>query len=144
MSAMQLDIVTPKGPLVSTQVDEVIAPGILGEFGVLPGHVPFLTGLKPGVVRYSGKESGAFAVGAGYVETSGDKIVILADVGQRAGSVDVAQAQKDLAEAEAELARLDHTSEPPEPGVRAAVDGKRAWAQARLDAAAQAGAAAAH
>ena len=48
---MQLSVTTPRGALVDTEVDEVTAPGALGEFGVLPGHVPFLSALKPGRVR---------------------------------------------------------------------------------------------
>src|SRR6185369_13247235 len=69
--AMHLDVVTPRGRLLTEEVEEVTAPGILGEFGVLPGHIPFLTALKPGVLRYrAASSSGILAVGAGFVEVS--------------------------------------------------------------------------
>ena len=49
---MHLTVTTPRGSLVQIEVDEIAAPGALGEFGVLPGHVPFMTALKPGVLFY--------------------------------------------------------------------------------------------
>ena len=54
--AMRLSVTTPRGALVDTDVDEVTAPGELGEFGVLPGHVPLMSALKPGVLWYKGKD----------------------------------------------------------------------------------------
>ena len=47
---MQLTVTTPRGYLVQIEVDEIAAPGVEGEFGVLPGHIPFMSVLKPGVL----------------------------------------------------------------------------------------------
>ena len=55
---MHLDIVTPRGRLLSAEVDEFTAPGTLGEMGVLPGHIPLVSGIRPGVVRYRSGPSG--------------------------------------------------------------------------------------
>ncbi len=53
---MKLSVTTPRGAIVDTDVDEVTAPGELGEFGVLPGHVPLMSALKPGVIWYKAKD----------------------------------------------------------------------------------------
>ena len=68
---MRLSVTTPRGALVDTDVDEVTAPGELGEFGVLPGHVPLMSALKPGVLWYKGKDrSGVLAVGQGFLQVA--------------------------------------------------------------------------
>jgi F-type H+-transporting ATPase subunit epsilon len=79
---MHLEVVTPKGVAFSGEADEVIAPGVEGEFGVLPGHTPFLSALKAGTLTWrKGGEKSSLTVGAGYAEVSGptrgDKIVVL-------------------------------------------------------------------
>ena len=56
---MKLSVTTPRGALVDADVDEVTAPGALGEFGVLPGHVPLMSALKPGVLVYRAGGAGA-------------------------------------------------------------------------------------
>ena len=133
---MQLEVVTPKGKLVELAVDEVTAPGAAGEFGVLPGHVPLLTGLRPGVVSYrSGSTSGALAIGKGFAEVIGDRVVILVDVGARPEQIDAAAAQRDVQKAQQELDKLGD-----DVGARAAIDERRAWAQAQLDASSRASA----
>jgi len=78
---MLLEVVTPAGSAVSTNADEVIVPGAEGEFGVLPGHTPFISALRPGNLRYkSGAEVHTLSIGAGLVEVTGlDKIVVLTD-----------------------------------------------------------------
>ena len=77
---MRVEVVTVKGPALSrNDVDMVIAPGIRGEFAVLPSHIPFLSGLKTGVltVRRGGR-SESFAVSRGFVEVGGgDKVIVL-------------------------------------------------------------------
>lgn len=132
---MRLEVVTPKGTLLSQEADEVTAPGVLGEFGVLPGHVPFLTGLRPGVLSYRhGGSSGVVAVGAGYVEVAGDRVVVLAGLGQLAADIDTAAAQAEL---DAAQKKLDAHAE--DDGLRTELEAQRGWAQARLEAAAHKG-----
>ena len=61
---MKLSLTTPKGALVDADVEEVTAFGELGELGVLPGHVPLMTALRPGVLSYKAKDhDGVVAVG---------------------------------------------------------------------------------
>jgi len=78
--SLQLEIVTPDGIKLSERVDEVVAPGVRGEFGVLAGHLPMLAGLHIGLVHY--KEGGTntdVGVGMGFVEVIHDKAIILTD-----------------------------------------------------------------
>jgi F-type H+-transporting ATPase subunit epsilon len=127
---MHLDVVTPRGRLLSEEVDEVSAPGVLGEFGVLPGHIPFLTGLRAGVLRWRGRSgSGALAVGPGFVQVAaGDRIVVLADQGAKPSDIDPAQARRELDEAQQQLDHWDSD----DAGLRAEVEQRKAWAEARL------------
>lgn len=79
---MRLQVVTPQGEVVASDVEEVYIPGALGEFGVLPGHVPFLSAVKPGVLRYRGGGAGAgrLAVGSGLAEVgAGDQVIVLVE-----------------------------------------------------------------
>jgi len=133
---MHVEVVTPAGSALATEADEVTAPGVRGEFGVLPGHTPFVTALKPGVLVWKTKtgKRGVLAVGAGFAEVNGkDRVVVLTQSAVTAENVDVAQAQKELDDAERALKEW----KAPEPGAagptRDDVEARRAWAQAKLD-----------
>jgi F-type H+-transporting ATPase subunit epsilon len=78
---MQLEVVTPTGNALTTETDEVIVPGAEGEFGVLAGHTPFMSALKPGTLRYrTGGTTQALSIGAGLVEVTGqNRVVVLTD-----------------------------------------------------------------
>ncbi len=136
---MHLDVVTPKGRLLSEEVEQVTAPGVLGEFGVLPGHIPFLTAIKPGVLRWqAGTSEGRLAVGPGFVEVSaGDRVVVLTDDGMAAAKVDAAAAKRERDEAQHTLDHWDSD----DAGLRAEIEARKAWAEARLQAAEERGAA---
>jgi F-type H+-transporting ATPase subunit epsilon len=133
---MRLTVTTPRGSLVQMEVDEIAAPGALGEFGVLPGHVPFMTVLKPGVLSYRNKEGPRYlAVGDGVLQVTrsgdSDKIAVLIDRGETAADIDREAAGQELASADAELAK---TKAETAAEVKALL-GRRAWAAARVDAA---------
>lgn len=90
---LTLDIVTPYGLVFTDQVDEVVAAGSEGEFGVLPHHAQFLTTLKVGMLTYKkGSETGYIFVSGGYAEVGPDKVVILADSATKAADIDIDRA----------------------------------------------------
>jgi F-type H+-transporting ATPase subunit epsilon len=142
---MRLSVTTPRGALVDTDVEEVTAPGELGEFGVLPGHVPLMSALKPGVLWYKGKDrSGVIAIGQGFLQVAPlpqaddraggrDRVLVLVDQAVTAKDVDRASAEKDLAAAERELAAWTGELD----GRHQNLVERRGWAQARLDASAR-------
>lgn len=99
-----LEVVTPEHLLLSTQVDEVIAPGTDGEFGVLPGHAAFLTTLKIGELQYKIDNAWHYmSVLWGYAEVNPSKVTILAEVAEKAEDINVERAAQKVAEAEQRL-----------------------------------------
>jgi len=106
-SGLRLELVTPQRLLVSEEVDEVILPGYDGEFGVLPGHTQYLAILSIGMLRYrKGDETNRVAVGGGFAEVAAERVVVLADVAEKAGEIDVDRARKAQERAEAALKDL--------------------------------------
>ena len=101
---LTLEIATPTRQVVTEQVDEVVAPGSEGYFGVLPGHAPFLTTLGVGVVTYRiGREEHQLAVAGGFAEVRNDKVIILADSAERPEEIDRARAERARERAERRL-----------------------------------------
>src|SRR5262245_18227049 len=103
---MQLEVVTPQGTALAVDADEVTAPGARGEFGVLPGHTPLIAALKPGVlqVRSRGGKRAVMAIGSGFTEVSGTgRVVVLTQRAQTAETIDAAEAQRELDEADRAL-----------------------------------------
>ena len=85
-----LDIVTPEKSILSCNVQEIVAPGTSGEFGVLSGHTPFLTILKIGHLWAKTQEGNIhMAVSGGFAEITGDKVIILAETAERAEDINV-------------------------------------------------------
>ncbi|MCP9451073.1 MAG: F0F1 ATP synthase subunit epsilon [Nitrospira sp.] len=99
-----LEVVTPEKLLLSQQVDEVIAPGLEGDFGVLPGHCHFLSMLRIGELRYRvGEQVNHMAVLWGYAEVTPAKVTIMAEIAEKAEDIDVERATAKLEEAERRL-----------------------------------------
>lgn len=89
-----LEIVTPEKKVLSEQVDIVMAPGEEGEFGVLPNHIPFLTKLKVGELRFRvGSNTRFVAVMGGFAEVLPDHVTILATAAEEATQIDVIRAK---------------------------------------------------
>ncbi len=108
-ATMALDIVTAERVVFSDDVTMVIAPGAAGELGVLSGHIPLLTTLKPGVLRVrQGVEETVMAVGGGFMEVRPDRVTILATAAEHADEIDEARAAE--ARRRAEQALLDRSS----------------------------------
>lgn len=103
-SSFRLEVVTPERLIVSDEVTELMAPGSEGYFGVLPGHIPFITTLKIGELTYwKGKDERHLAVTWGYAEVRGDKVIVLAETAERAEEIDAERAQRARDRAEARL-----------------------------------------
>ena len=94
-NSIKLEIVTPDRKLLSEEVEYVGAPGINGEFGVLPNHIPFLSALGIGSLYYkkNGKRYYVFVAG-GFAEVTPTKVSVLAEVAEKAEEIDVERARK--------------------------------------------------
>jgi len=103
-SSFRLEVVTPERLIVSDEVTEFMAPGSEGYFGVLPGHIPFITTLKIGELTYwKGKDERHLAVTWGYAEVRGDKVIVLAETAELAEEIDAERAQRARERAERRL-----------------------------------------
>ena len=104
---MQLDVVTPEKAILSRLVEEVIAPGSAGEFGVLIGHTPFLTTLKPGQVIAKAEDRDIYmAVGGGFAEIIGNRVIILAESAILAEDFEAEAVKVEIEQAEDKLKGL--------------------------------------
>ncbi|GAB1408910.1 F0F1 ATP synthase subunit epsilon [Desulfovibrionales bacterium] len=92
---LTLEIVTPDKMVLKEEVDYVGAPGINGEFGVLPNHIPFLSALGIGSLYYklNGKKYYVFIAG-GFAEVSPAKVTVLAEVAEKAEDIDLERARR--------------------------------------------------
>ena len=103
---IKLEVVTPEKYVVSEDAQIVMAPGSLGEFGVLRGHTPFLTSLKVGRLHYkdaSGRERELFVSG-GFAEALPDRVTVLAESAERRSEIDIDRAKASLERAQKRLA----------------------------------------
>src|SRR5580704_8741656 len=99
-----LEIVTPKGRALAASVDEVTAPSVAGEFGVLPGHLPLLAALRTGIVSYrKDGHDGRIAVHHGFVEVKNDVALLLTERFVKPDDVDPVRVRLRLKEVDAEL-----------------------------------------
>jgi F-type H+-transporting ATPase subunit epsilon len=114
---INLEVVTPKGAIVSEEVDIVTAPGFAGEFGVLANHAPFLSTIKVGTLHY--KKDGndkELMISGGFCEVSNNKITFLVESAERGHEIDVdralqakERAEKRLLQTKEQLAKIDRT-----------------------------------
>src|SRR5512140_4039525 len=104
---LKVELMTPYKKVLSEEVDMITATGTLGEFGVLPGHAPFLTSLKIGELSYA-KDGETFyvAVNWGYLEVENDEVTILVETAERADEIDLERAKVALGRAEEALKKL--------------------------------------
>jgi len=93
--------------MVSEDVDMVEAPGAMGEFGVLPGHINFLTSIVPGEVRYMiGSETRYLATSGGFAEVVSDKFTFLLQTAEFASEIDIERAKRAKERAESGMKDL--------------------------------------
>ncbi|UOD34912.1 F0F1 ATP synthase subunit epsilon [Deferribacteraceae bacterium V6Fe1] len=109
---LKLELVSPEKQLLDIEVDEVVAPGVEGDFGVLPGHTPFLTALRVGELVY--KQNGVedyVAIDRGFFEVVNDKVTVLAESAELGREIDLEEAIRRKLEAEKELEAARHEDE---------------------------------
>lgn len=108
-NTLKLEIVTPESKVYSEDVDMVTLPGIEGEMGIFPMHVPLMTQLVSGEVGVrKGGQDFFLAVGDGFVEVTSERVSILTDMAVKAENIDETKAEADRQRAEARLAeKLD-------------------------------------
>jgi F-type H+-transporting ATPase subunit epsilon len=126
-----LEIVTPEGVQLSEDIDELTAPSVDGQFGVLPGHRPMLAALATGIISYI--KSGVVtqvAVGTGYVQIQEDRAVVLTDRFSTKEAVDPVRVRLNLKEADE---ALDHFGGELGSNEHAELVAKELWAAALLE-----------
>ena len=103
-ATLKLEIVTPDAKVYSEDVEMVTLPGVEGEMGIFPNHVPLMTQIVPGeIVARKGGQDFFLAVGEGFVEITGERVAILSDMAIRAENIDEAKAEEARRRAEARL-----------------------------------------
>jgi F-type H+-transporting ATPase subunit epsilon len=103
--ALQLEVVTPDRLVLSTEADVVVCPGVEGQFGVLPGHIPFLSALEIGEMYYrKGGQIEYLAVSGGFAEVTGEKVTIVAESAEKGREIDIERAKRAQERAEKRVA----------------------------------------
>jgi len=106
---IRVEVVTPQKEVVNEEAQIVVAPGVLGEFGVLIGHTPFMTSLNIGTLRYTdakGVEHFVF-INGGFSEALPNKVTVLAESAERRQDIDIERARSAMERAEKRLASKD-------------------------------------
>ena len=94
-TSLILEVVTPEGLLLREEVDDVMAPGAEGYFGVRPGHTPFFSTLGLGEISYSRNgQRRRLTCFWGFCEVLPDRVSILAETGERAEEIDLDRAER--------------------------------------------------
>lgn len=108
MPAFALEVVTPERVAYSGQVASLQAPGSEGSFGVLAGHIPLLTSLQIGRLRFVEEDGNEvqMAISGGFVEVGREQVAVLAETAERVEEIDVARAEAARQRAEERLARV--------------------------------------
>ena len=102
---IRLEVVTPEKQVVNDLAQIVMAPGSMGEFGILSGHTPFMTSLNTGAIHYrdkNGKDQFVFVSG-GFAEALPDKVTILAQSAEKTEEIDIERAKAAMGRAEKRL-----------------------------------------
>ncbi|MBF2754430.1 MAG: F0F1 ATP synthase subunit epsilon [Gammaproteobacteria bacterium AqS3] len=99
---MRCEIVSAQRELFSGEIESIVAPGAEGELGILPGHTPLLTPIRPGPLRVilEGGQEQVFFISGGFIEVQPEGVIVLSDTGVRAADIDEAAAEKAREEAE--------------------------------------------
>lgn len=128
--ALQLVVVTPEGEALDVSCREAVIPGLNGEIGFAPGHIPLITAVRPGVLTVIHEHDRAyFAVCSGFAEINEGRVRILVDACEPAAEIDAERAKRALQASQEALSQLG----PEQSGYNEAVE-RQARATARLNA----------
>jgi F-type H+-transporting ATPase subunit epsilon len=106
--SIELEVVTPQRHVLQETVKSVEIPGKEGYLGILPGHAPLITELGIGVLEYrNNTETRYLTVIEGYAEVLPDRVIVLAEISERAEEIDVQRTRQALDRAKAEVAKAD-------------------------------------
>lgn len=100
-NAVQFELVSPEQLLVSEEVEMVVVPGSEGDFGVLPGHAPAISTVRPGVLHIfaNGSVSSRIFVAGGFAEVTGERCTVLAEEAVPVEDIDRSQTEQELQDA---------------------------------------------
>lgn len=105
MASLHLEIVTPEARTFSGEAQMVVVPGVEGELGILPDHMPLMTQINPGELRITTAEGDQFlAVGSGFLEVLPDRVSVMTDMAVAEGEIDEKAAEEAVAKAQREIA----------------------------------------
>jgi F-type H+-transporting ATPase subunit epsilon len=124
----EFELVAPERLLLSRAVEMVVVPGAEGDFGVLPGHAPVISGVRPGVIEVyeADKVTDRIFVAGGFAEVTPERLTVLAEVAQPVAEIDRAQVEQELKDLADDLAAAKSDDE------RAAVESRIAVAEGKL------------
>ena len=127
-AAVQFELVSPEQLLVSEDVEMVVVPGGEGDFGVLPGHSPMISTVRPGVIHVfaSGAVSSRIFVAGGFAEVTGSRCTVLAEEAMPVDDIDRAAVETDLKIAVEDIGATD------DPGEQKAAENRADTARAKL------------
>jgi F-type H+-transporting ATPase subunit epsilon len=127
---VQFELVSPERLLVSRPVEMVVVPGVEGDFGVLPGHAPFISEVRPGVIAVfeGGKVEERIFVAGGFAEVTAERCTVLAEQALPIAEIDRGAVEADLKDAREDLADAKNDHE------RAAAEAAIAVADAKITA----------
>jgi F-type H+-transporting ATPase subunit epsilon len=129
-----IEVVTPEGRKLAVTADEVTAPSVEGEFGVLPGHLPLLAALRTGILSYrTGSETKKCAVGPGFAEAGANKLLVLTDHYIEREQIDPVVVRKELHDVQSELAKVESSTDEDVRGQLDALVKKENWLAAQLE-----------
>ena len=112
MATLHFELVSPEKLVFSGEVDQVDVPGAEGDFGVLAGHAPFVTTLRPGILTvFSGGNTQKIVVLGGFVEVSSEGLTVLADVAEAVEDIDRALVAKHIEETQKQIQKMQPGTE---------------------------------
>ena len=104
MAKISLEVIQPTKSKVKGEYDQVIIPGVDGDFGILENHTPFITKIRPGIMQlFNGKKTDKYAIHDGFVTVDDNKIIVICDVIEQQEEINTKRAESSKNRAEKRL-----------------------------------------